>query len=155
LAQLLHENFHRYEESEILYRKSLELDPKNSWAWGHLGILLHTKLANYEEAEKAYVKAQEIELGFAYGWYLLGILRSEKLNKPEEAEYSFRKAIELKSLKYYFTSFRSVGIYQEAVTKRIFSDLKKVLKTNRIHVETIYATRGGFDVACEEGKKIA
>jgi len=66
-----------------------------------------------------------------------------------------KKAIELKSLKYYFTSFRSVGIYQEAVTKRIFSDLKKVLKTNRIHVETIYATRGGFDVACEEGKKIA
>jgi len=66
-----------------------------------------------------------------------------------------KKAIELKSLKYYFVSFRNVGIYQEAVTKRIFTDLKKVLKTNRIHVETIYATRGGFDVTCEEGKKLA
>ena len=29
------------------------------------------------------------------------------------------KCVELKSLKYYFVSFRNVGIYQEAATKRI------------------------------------
>ena len=36
------------------------------------------------------------------------------------------KCVELKSLKYYFISFRNVGIYQEAVTQRIYSDLKYV-----------------------------
>ena len=41
------------------------------------------------------------------------------------------KYIELKSLKYYFTSFRNVGIYQEAVTKRIYDDLSSILKTKK------------------------
>ena len=44
-----------------------------------------------------------------------------------------RKCIELKSLKYYFVSFRNVGIYQEAATKRIYDDLQSVLKTNRLY----------------------
>ena len=44
------------------------------------------------------------------------------------------KCVELKSLKYYFSSFRNVGIYQEAATKRIYDDLKYKLKTNRIRV---------------------
>ena len=62
------------------------------------------------------------------------------------------KCIELKSLKYYFTSFRNVGIYQEGATKRIFNDLKHVLKTKKLKVTTIYNTRGGFDTTCSEGK---
>ena len=33
------------------------------------------------------------------------------------------KCMELKSLKYYIISFRNVGIYQEAATKRIYDDL--------------------------------
>ncbi|MFQ6613064.1 MAG: preQ(1) synthase [Fidelibacterota bacterium] len=61
------------------------------------------------------------------------------------------KCIELKSLKYYFISFRNVGIYQEGVTKRIYNDLKQVLQTNRLKVTTIYNTRGGFDTTCVEG----
>ena len=52
--------------------------------------------------------------------------------------------VELKSLKYYLVSFRNVGIYQEAATKRIYEDLKRVLKTNRLRVTTIYNVRGGF-----------
>ena len=52
-----------------------------------------------------------------------------------------RKCIELKSLKYYFVSFRNVGIYQEAATKRIYDDLQSVLKTNRLMVSTIYNIR--------------
>lgn len=60
--------------------------------------------------------------------------------------------IELKSLKYYMTSFRNVGIYQEAATKRIYEDLKKVLGTELVRVTTIYNTRGGFDTTCVEGK---
>ena len=61
------------------------------------------------------------------------------------------KCVELKSLKYYIISFRNVGIYQEAATKRIYNDLKNLLDTNRLQVTTIYNTRGGFDTTCTEG----
>ena len=61
------------------------------------------------------------------------------------------KCVELKSLKYYIISFRNVGIYQEAATKRIYNDLKNLLDTNRLQVTTIYNTRGGFDTTCIEG----
>ena len=60
--------------------------------------------------------------------------------------------IELKSLKYYFNSFRNVGIYQEAATKRIYNDLKYKLNTNRIRVTSVYNIRGGFKTTCLEGK---
>ena len=62
-----------------------------------------------------------------------------------------KKCVELKSLKYYFVSFRNVGIYQEAATKRIFDDLSALLDTSKIKVTTIYNTRGGFDTTCIEG----
>ena len=61
------------------------------------------------------------------------------------------KCIELKSLKYYFISFRNVGIYQEGATKRIYKDLKSALDTDKIKITTIYNTRGGFDTTCVEG----
>ena len=61
------------------------------------------------------------------------------------------KCVELKSLKYYFTSFRNVGIYQEAATKRIYDDLSTLLGTSKIKITTIYNTRGGFDTTCIEG----
>ena len=61
------------------------------------------------------------------------------------------KCIELKSLKYYFTSFRNVGIYQEAVTKRVYDDLSSILKTKKIQITTIYNIRGGFKTVCVEG----
>ena len=61
------------------------------------------------------------------------------------------KCVELKSLKYYIISFRYVGIYQEAATKRIYDDLKILLDTNKLQITTIYNTRGGFDTTCIEG----
>jgi len=61
------------------------------------------------------------------------------------------KCVELKSLKYYFTSFRNVGIYQEAVTKRIYSDLQALLDTEQLLVTTLYNIRGGFKTTCSEG----
>ena len=61
------------------------------------------------------------------------------------------KCIELKSLKYYFISFRNVGIFQEGATKRIYNDLKSVMDTEKIKITTIYNTRGGFDTTCVEG----
>ena len=61
------------------------------------------------------------------------------------------KCVELKSLKYYFVSFRNVGIYQEAATKRIFEDLCSVLSTKQLMVTTLYNIRGGFETTCIEG----
>ena len=58
------------------------------------------------------------------------------------------KCVELKSLKYYFVSFRNVGIYQEAATKRIYSDLCSALKTKQLMVTTMYNIRGGFQTTC-------
>ena len=62
------------------------------------------------------------------------------------------KCIELKSLKYYFVSFRNVGIYQEGATQRIYNDLKNVLDIEKIQITTVYNTRGGFETTCTEGK---
>ena len=62
------------------------------------------------------------------------------------------KIIELKSLKYYFNSFRSVGIYQEKATARIFEDLWQILSPVYLKVITTYNTRGGIDVICKMKK---
>ncbi len=59
-----------------------------------------------------------------------------------------KKIIELKSLKYYFVSFRNVGIYQEDMTNRVFEDLKKVLTPKKLKVKTIYNVRGGIETTC-------
>lgn len=58
------------------------------------------------------------------------------------------KCIELKSLKYYVTSYRSVGIFQEHATAKIAEDLQKVLEAQWIEVRTVYNVRGGFLTTC-------
>ena len=45
------------------------------------------------------------------------------------------KLVELKSLKYYFISFRNVGIYQEDVTSRIFNDLNPLLEFEELLIK--------------------
>jgi len=56
--------------------------------------------------------------------------------------------IELKSLKYYITSYRNVGIFQEHATAKIAEDLFRVLAPASLTVETIYNIRGGFLTTC-------
>ncbi|HET8632773.1 MAG TPA: preQ(1) synthase [Gemmatimonadales bacterium] len=58
------------------------------------------------------------------------------------------RCIELKSLKYYITSYRNVGIYQEHATARLAEDLQQVLAAKRLTVTTIYNVRGGFETTC-------
>ena len=58
------------------------------------------------------------------------------------------RCVELKSLKYYFVSFRNVGIYQEHVTDRILCDLRDLLAPKRLTVETDYNVRGGIHTVC-------
>lgn len=59
-----------------------------------------------------------------------------------------RKLVELKSLKYYFVSFRNVGIYQEAATNRIYNDLYRCLEPKCLMVKTVYNVRGGILSTC-------
>lgn len=59
-----------------------------------------------------------------------------------------KKLVELKSLKYYFVSFRNVGIYQEAATDRIYGDLFRCLSPKRLIVKSVYNIRGGILSTC-------
>lgn len=52
--------------------------------------------------------------------------------------------LELKSLKYYLTSFRTVGIYQEHAANRILEDLVAASEPQRLQVELDYRLRGGI-----------
>lgn len=58
------------------------------------------------------------------------------------------RCVELKSLKYYMTSYRNVGIYQEHATAKLAEDLFAALAPARLTVTTIYNVRGGFETTC-------
>lgn len=56
--------------------------------------------------------------------------------------------VELKSLKYYLTSYRNIGIYQEHATNTLYNDIFKLLNPTYLKITTIYNTRGGIDTTC-------
>ena len=64
------------------------------------------------------------------------------------ADIPQNKLVELKSLKYYFISFRNIGIYQEDVTSNFFNDLNPLLEPEELLIKTRYSTRGGIDTTC-------
>jgi len=55
-----------------------------------------------------------------------------------------RSLVELKSLKYYLTSYRNVGILQEHAVNRILCDLVQLLQPLSMAVEAEYKERGGL-----------
>jgi len=52
--------------------------------------------------------------------------------------------VELKSLKYYLTSYRNVGILQEHAVNRILQDLVQLIQPVAMVVEAEYRERGGI-----------
>lgn len=66
-----------------------------------------------------------------------------------------RRIVELKSLKYYIVSYRTVGIFQEPATARLYEDLWALLKPEWLSVRTVYNTRGGIDATCEVNSELA
>jgi len=52
--------------------------------------------------------------------------------------------VELKSLKYYLTSYRNVGILQEHAVNRVLKDLVSLLQPISLVVEAEYRERGGI-----------
>jgi len=67
-----------------------------------------------------------------------------------------RCLVELKSLKYYLTSYRNVGILQEHAVNRILKDLVEVIKPISMVIEAQFRERGGLGtkavVRYERGK---
>ena len=55
-----------------------------------------------------------------------------------------RQLVELKSLKYYLTTYRNVGILQETVVNRILKDLVALLGPNSMTIEANFRERGGI-----------
>jgi 7-cyano-7-deazaguanine reductase len=51
--------------------------------------------------------------------------------------------VELKSLKYYLTSYRNVGILQEHAVNRILRDLVQLVQPCSMVVEAFFRERGG------------
>ena len=52
--------------------------------------------------------------------------------------------VELKSLKYYLTSFRNIGILQEHVVNTVLEDLVRLLEPKSMMVEAWFNERGGL-----------
>jgi 7-cyano-7-deazaguanine reductase len=63
--------------------------------------------------------------------------------------------IELKSYKYYLTSFRNIGIYQEHAANRVLDDLVACCKPKWMEVVLDYRLRGGIHtvVTVEHGSR--
>ncbi len=55
-----------------------------------------------------------------------------------------RSLVELKSLKYYLTSYRNVGILQEHAVNHILQDLVQLVQPVSMVVEAEYRERGGI-----------
>jgi 7-cyano-7-deazaguanine reductase len=66
-----------------------------------------------------------------------------------------RRIIELRSLKYYFLSYRHVGIYQEHAVNRILKDLVRCARPKWMQVIADYRLRGGIHTiaSTEWGRK--
>ncbi|MFC1900071.1 preQ(1) synthase [Chloroflexota bacterium] len=70
--------------------------------------------------------------------------------------------VELKSLKYYLTSYRNVGILQEHVVNRILNDLVALVEPVSMTVDAEYRERGGistnaiawYDIGDEEMEEL-
>ena len=58
--------------------------------------------------------------------------------------YPRDRLVELKSLKYYLTSFRNVGILQEHAINRVLTDLVSLLQPESMVIEGSYNERGGM-----------
>ncbi len=79
---------------------------------------------------------------------------------PDTARLTIRyipnkKLVELKSLKYYLTSFRNVGILQEHAVNRILDDLVKLLEPKFMEVIGEFHERGGIsNKSCGKVRKV-
>ncbi|MFH0926581.1 MAG: preQ(1) synthase [bacterium] len=68
---------------------------------------------------------------------------------PDNAKLTIKytpceKLVELKSLKYYLTSYRNIGILQEHVVNRMLDDLTELLSPKYMEIIGDFQARGGL-----------
>jgi 7-cyano-7-deazaguanine reductase len=69
--------------------------------------------------------------------------------QPDYARLSIKyipakKVVELKSLKFYLTSYRMVEIFFEEATNRVLEDLVELIKPKKIEITAEWNIRGGM-----------
>jgi 7-cyano-7-deazaguanine reductase len=85
-----------------------------------------------------------------------------KTGQPDFATIRIRyvpdqRCVELKSLKLYLWSFRSVGAFHEKITNSICDDLVGLMAPRYLEVEAEFLVRGGIytTVVCRHGERPA
>lgn len=97
-------------ESERTFKKMIDLDPQNAYAYSYLGKLAAEKY-NYKEAVSYALKALEIEPDSYDYWLDYGTFLREQ-NKVEEAEQAWTKAISLRP-DYFLGYVYRAGLYDD------------------------------------------
>lgn len=64
-----------------------------------------------------------------------------------------KSCLELKALKYYMHSFRNEGIFYEALTNKILSDLNDACHPRKMTVHSSFTPRGGITTEVEVSLK--
>ena len=59
-----------------------------------------------------------------------------------------KACLELRAYKFYLMSYRTVGMVQEHVTRRILNDLVEAVRPLKMSVKTDYKIRGGIHTVC-------
>jgi 7-cyano-7-deazaguanine reductase len=59
-----------------------------------------------------------------------------------------RRLVELRSLKFYLTAYRNVGIYQEHACARMLRDLATAARPKWMTITLDYRVRGGIHTTC-------
>ena len=90
----VHKQNGRINESLIITKKSLQLDPQDTGAHFNLSVLLQA-LGSLEEAEISYRKTIELKPDYTDAYYNLSVLLLAQ-GKLEEAESKCKQALELK-----------------------------------------------------------
>ncbi|GAB6139705.1 hypothetical protein JCM14076_04340 [Methylosoma difficile] len=129
---ILQDLFHREQEAEAAFRKSISYDPNYSCPWNGLGKYFN-RMKNHIDAEYAYRKVILIEPECSHYWCNLSITLGHR-NRLDEAEIASRKAIEIDSKhipawEYLGTILDSLGRYKEAE-----SVFKNAIKINSMYV---------------------
>jgi tetratricopeptide (TPR) repeat protein len=83
----------RFVDSELEFKKSIEIDSTLAWVWSNLGAL-YNMTRRYTEAEPVLKKAIALDSTYANPRKHLGMV-CFKTNRPDEARQHFLKAITL------------------------------------------------------------
>ena len=89
----VYELLKKYSNAEILYRKSLEMEPENHRAMLRLSTLL-IKTGKYEEAQSFLESLTRKYPDYTVGWWTRGLLY-QKLDELESAEQALEEVVRL------------------------------------------------------------